>query len=309
MSSLLELREVIRRIYSKTELYLTPFFKFLLTLFSLLTINAQIGYMDRLNNIMVVLIVSLLCSFLPTNCILIFSAMLITAHMYAVSLECAVVALGLFLVMFLLYFRFASKDAVLVILLPFLFAMKIPYVIAIAAGLLFSPLSFISVTCGTIVYFLLTFVSSNYAAINAFEEEGAVAKFRFIVDNIIGNKEMLVYIAALSVMVVLVYLLRRLSVEYAWTIAIVAGSFVGAVVILVGQMMYDTKISVIGMILGLLVAILIGFVIMFFKFNVDYSRTEFVQFEDDEYYYYVKAVPKNTVSKPERKVKKITSVV
>ncbi|MCR5654851.1 MAG: hypothetical protein K6G07_04355 [Lachnospiraceae bacterium] len=309
MSSLLELRELIRNVYSKTELYLTPFLKFLLSLFCLLTINAQIGYMDRLNNIMVVLVISLLCSFLPTNCIVIFSALFIIAHMYAVSLECAVFGLGLFLVMFLLYFRFASKDAVILLLVPFFFAMKIPYVLAIAAGLLFSPLSFISVACGTVVYYLLGFISSNYSAIQAFEDESAVARFRYIIDNIIGNKEMLVYIAALSVMVIVVYLLRRMSVEYAWSIAIVAGAFVGAVVILMGQMMYETEISIVGMILGLLVAVLVGIVIMFFKFNVDYSRTEFVQFEDDEYYYYVKAVPKNSVSKPERKVKKITSVV
>ena len=30
----------------------------------------------------------------------------------------------------------------------------------------------------------------------------------------------------------------------------------------------------------------------FFKFCVDFGRTERVQFEDDDYYYYVKAVPK-----------------
>ena len=30
-----------------------------------------------------------------------------------------------------------------------------------------------------------------------------------------------------------------------------------------------------------------------------------MQFEDDEYYYYVKAVPKNTVALTEKKVKKI----
>lgn len=44
-----------------------------------------------------------------------------------------------------------------------------------------------------------------------------------------------------------------------------------------------------------------------FRFNLDYSRTEKVQFEDDEYYYYVKAVPKMTVATPEKKVKKITT--
>ena len=47
--------------------------------------------------------------------------------------------------------------------------------------------------------------------------------------------------------------------------------------------------------------------VQFFRFNLDYSRTEKVQFEDDEYYYYVKAVPKMTVSAPEKKVKKITT--
>ena len=41
-------------------------------------------------------------------------------------------------------------------------------------------------------------------------------------------------------------------------------------------------------------------------FSVDYSRTERVQFEDDEYYYYVKAVPKVVVATPEKTVKHIT---
>ena len=41
-------------------------------------------------------------------------------------------------------------------------------------------------------------------------------------------------------------------------------------------------------------------------FSVDYSRTENIQFEDDEYYYYVKAVPKVGVAVPEKKVKRIT---
>ena len=50
-----------------------------------------------------------------------------------------------------------------------------------------------------------------------------------------------------------------------------------------------------------------AFVVQFFRFNLDYSRTEKVQFEDDEYYYYVKAVPKMTVATPEKKVKKITT--
>ena len=37
--------------------------------------------------------------------------------------------------------------------------------------------------------------------------------------------------------------------------------------------------------------------------NLDYARTERVQFEDDEYYYYVKAVPKKMVASEEKTVK------
>ena len=50
-----------------------------------------------------------------------------------------------------------------------------------------------------------------------------------------------------------------------------------------------------------------GKLIEFFRFCVDYSRTEKVQFEDDEYYYYVKAVPKMTVSMSTKTVKRINS--
>ena len=39
---------------------------------------------------------------------------------------------------------------------------------------------------------------------------------------------------------------------------------------------------------------------------MDYKHTENVQFEDDDYYYYVKAIPKNKVAAPDRKVKSIT---
>ena len=58
---------------------------------------------------------------------------------------------------------------------------------------------------------------------------------------------------------------------------------------------------------GSVLAILIAKVIEFFRFCVDYSRTERVQFEDDEYYYYVKAVPKMNVAAATKTVKKINT--
>ena len=61
------------------------------------------------------------------------------------------------------------------------------------------------------------------------------------------------------------------------------------------------------MIAGMLVSVILALIYTFFVFAVDYTRTEFLQYEDDDYYYYVKAVPKITVTAPDVKVQKINS--
>jgi hypothetical protein len=310
MSSLLEMREKLRNFYSKNEVYLTPLFKFLLALSALLCINSNIAYMDRLSgNIVIVLVVSLMCSFLPMNFIAIIAAGFICAHFYAVSLECAVVALALFLLMFILYFRFSPKDTIVLILLPICFGLKIPYIVPIAVGLLCSPVSVVSVGCGTVVYYLISYVKTNYQTIGTLETEGGTAKFRYVIDGVLGNKEMIITLIAFAAIVFVVYFIRRMSWDHAWTIGMSVGAVVGAVILLVGDLAYDTHISIGILILGMVISLLLAKVLQFFAFNVDYSRTEYVQFEDDEYYYYVKAVPKNSVSRAQVTVKKITSVL
>ena len=90
MSALLEMREKLRDIYSKGEVYLTPLFKFLLALVVLLSINANIGYMDRIaGNIIIPLIVALMCSFLPMNFIVLFGALFVCLNSYWHWLFCS----------------------------------------------------------------------------------------------------------------------------------------------------------------------------------------------------------------------------
>ena len=85
------------------------------------------------------------------------------------------------------------------------------------------------------------------------------------------------------------------------------GALADIVILLVGDLMYDANFSIAAVILGSAAGAVIALVIQFFHFNLDYARTEKVQFEDDEYYYYVKAVPKMTVAAPEKRVKRITT--
>lgn len=306
MSALLEMREKLRDIYSKGEVYLTPLFKFLLALVVLLSINANIGYMDRIaGNIIIPLIVALMCSFLPMNFIVLFGALFICLNSYEVSMECGIVALAVFVLMFILYFRFSSKDTIVVALLPLMFMLKIPYIIPIAVGLLCTPLSVVSVACGTIAYYLVLFIKENAQTISDLETEEAIGKFRFVIDGLLGNREIVIVLIAFSVIVITVYVIRILSIDHSWTIGMCVGGVLGATILLIGDLSFDTHISLLSLIIGMIVSLLLAVGLQFFVFNVDYSRTEYVQFEDDEYYYYVKAVPKNSVPQTKVNVKKI----
>ena len=307
MTSLLVLREQLKRFYGKYEVYITPALRFLLAFMSFSMINHAIGYMSALNSIAIVLILALLCSFLPLNFTVILAAAVSLVHLYAFSLECAVVALAVFLLMFVLYFRFSPNDTVVVLLTPLFFVLKIPYAVPIAMGLIGTPVSAVSVACGVIVYYVIGYMNESASVLNTFDEEGVVEKFRYIIDGVLGNKTMLVVVAAFTITIVVVYFIRRLSVDYAWTIAIITGALVNILFLLFGDLLFNTNVSILGLIIGSVIAALLVKVLEFMVFNVDYSRTEMVQFEDDEYYYYVKAVPKIVVATPDKRVRKINT--
>lgn len=307
MTALLELRENLKKIYSRNEAFILPVIKFLLSFIVLSIINGKMGYMTKLDNMAIVLIVSLLCSFLPTGFMAFFAMMFAVLHMYALSIETAAVGLVVFLLLYLLFLRFTAKEALVVVLTPVLCMLKLPYVMPVAMGLIGTPASCVSVGCGVVVYYLLQTVITNAPTINSMGAEEATAKLRLLIDGMLGNKAMLVTIAAFAITVIVVYLIRRMSVDHSWTIAMVAGVMIEVMILLVGDLMYDTNLSIVSALLGAVVTLIACNIIEFFRFCLDYSRTEKVQFEDDEYYYYVKAVPKMTVAAPTNTVKKINT--
>ena len=307
MTVLLELRDKLKLIYSRNEVFILPIVKFLLAFVVLLVINGSMGYMTRIDSVAIVLVAALMCSFLPVSAITMFAVLFSLLHMYALSLEVAIVGLVVYLLMFLLFFRLGTGDALVVVLTPLLCFMKIPYIMPVAMGLLGTPLSAVSVGCGVVVYFWLQTVILNAPTIKTMNIADAMGKLRLVLDALLGNKAMLVMVVAFAITVIAVYIIRRMSIDHSWTIAMVTGVLLNMVILLIGDLIYETNISVVGAIFGNLLALGIAKIVEFFRFCVDYSRTEKVQFEDDEYYYYVKAVPKMTVAAPTKTVKHINT--
>ncbi len=298
MKQLFVIKEKIKQFVGKNEVFILPVLKFLLTFIALSRINSQIGFMSRLSNSAITLIVALAGSFLPMNLTLVILAVITTTHVYALSFECCILVLAIFLILFLLYFRFSSKDSVAALLVPLAFVFKIPYVMPVAMGLIGTPSSIVSVGCGVVVYFVLHYINVSVDSFSGSEAGGIsieIGAFKNVVDGLFSDKTMIVYIVAFCTTVLIVYVIRRLSINYSWAIAIAAGTLADFFIILIANSALNGNVSLGGAFLGTIISIILNVILQYFCFDLDYNRVERVQFEDDEYYYYVKAVPKNTV--------------
>ena len=123
--------------------------------------------------------------------------------------------------------------------------------------------------------------------------------------QLFSNKEMWLVMISFTICLLLVYNVRRMSVDHAWEVASVVGIFVNLILMTFGHIMLDVKVDYVDLIVGSLIALFIALLLKIFVFSVDYSRSEYLQFEDDEYYYYVKAIPKVSMTVREKTVKKI----
>ena len=308
MANVVEIKEIVKRLYGKYDAYINPVLKFLLAMTVFLVINGKLGYMTRLNSFLVVLVAALLGSFLPLIMTAILAGLFILLHLYALTPECALVAGVVIFLMFLLYMRLVPKETLVILLAPILFMLKIPYALPLVMGLLGTPLSIVSVAFGVILAYLIEFINANGTAIVTIDDGNMVSRIRFIVDGMLMNKGMYITIVAFAITLVLVYTLRRRDIDHAWSVATIAGAIVDVIILLISDLMFDLNFSIVGMIFGSIVAVAFCIVLQIFSFHLDYTNTENVQFEDDDYYYYVKAVPKVSVSAPEKKVKKINTV-
>ena len=307
MATLLEFRQIINSFYAKYDIYVKPVLKFLLALVSFFMMNTKIGFMVQLRSPLVPVGLAVICAFLPLNVMVILGGMLMVAHAYALSLEACAVTAGLLMVMYLLYFRVSSRMGFMLLATPLCFVIGIPYLIPLLGGLVFGPAAAIPAGCGTVIYYLLNYMSQNSTSLGTGELDAGATKVASLVDSLLTNKEMFLCIAAMMVTVLIVYFIRRLSVDHSWEIAIGVGCVVNIVIHLSGALFPSVSVQILPLLLGSVGAVLITFCVKFFVFSVDYTRTERVQFEDDEYYYYVKAIPKNEIAAPKKTVKKIVS--
>ena len=303
MDSIYVLRGRLQEIYGRNSKIFDKALQFILAVVTFSVINHNVGFMKAAASPVASLALAVICTFLPLMVTVVMATVLILAHMFAVSLGTLAVTAIVFLIMYIFYLRLTPKMALIVLLTPLAFVLKIPYVIPIACGLVAAPVSLVAIACGTIVFYMMEYVKKSAAAIEGAGAKGMLTQVANYAKQVFQNKEMWVIIVAFIICFFVVYTLRRQSMDHAWKIAIIAGAIASIIVIAVGDIALGVHTSYGALIGGSIAAI--GIVLELFFFTVDYARSENLQFEDDEYYYYVKAIPKVSISTPEKTVKRI----
>jgi len=272
----------------------------------LIVINAKTGYMTQMNSELVLIALALLCAVLPGGFGFAISILFIMLNLLEVSKLLAAFVPLFGLLMYLIYFSFKPGNAIFANVALLLGLLGLPAPIGVIIGLISTPLAVIPAIFGLMVAAYVNYIDTNFMVLTSdvgsiFRQGITVVKGAFLDDRIWTG------LVILLVVTVVVFIIRRTFFHNNWVFAIAIGSVLYLVMSLVFALVLDqdTKMGI--MLINVLVAVLIGFILHFLFFMVDSLRVEHVQFEDDEYYYYVKAVPKVRVTAPEVRVTKINS--
>lgn len=291
MNFIYSIQKTLKVLYGRNSRYLDIIIKFILSFVAFYAIGNEIGQIKLLTNIGIIAAIAVVCALLPRSFILLFSSALILAHSSKISIPITGIIALVIAVLFILYLKFSIKLAYLVILTPLFFAFKIPFALPIVVGIVTTPASFVSIICGTVMYYIVSGLGNNMHLLSN-SKTAMMDQAAAFMTKVVLNKTMIGYILLLTLTVMIVYRIRTLDVNYAREIAIGSGAaclLIGTVVL---KTMLHTKISFVTAIIGIAIGVVVAIVAKVLVANVDYKKVRKVQYEDDEYFYYVKAVPK-----------------
>ena len=307
MKEILKFRQSVKEFCSKYDMIITPVVRFILYLIMYMTLNSMTGYSTAFGSTKVAVLMAVISAVTSDGIGLGLGALLLTGQLFSANVEIGVVFLLLFLVLYCAYIRFFPKTIWIVLFAPVFFLVKLQFLLPILAGMLVGPAAMFSVGIGCIIYYFMIAAGDYVDALASAGGTEIAASYKFIFEALKGNKELVLTVAVFAVIVLIVAIIYKLSFDYSWYVAIAIGGVFEIILFLVGNVTTGADMSLTSVVIGSLVSVIVAAVVQFWKTVVDYSKVEKTQFEDDEYYYYVKAVPKFLDRKKPQNLRTVTS--
>jgi len=311
MEQLIHIRQNIIGFYKKFEVVINYLLKFLVGLFVFSRINTLGMYSEDFNilfggatEVAYLALLSLLFTISPPSVALFLVAAAVTIQLSA-AFEVAVFVFLLMVLLIVFYARLSPRRSMLILAIIFGFYFHVPYAVVLFAGLFLGISSIIPIVIGTAIWYFLPFFTNLAASMAQSTEIMAdidlfdlptvfMEVFAQIYAQLTTDFNWIVIGFVFAMMILAVHLISLIAVNYSKDIAIVVGAILGIITMTMVVLVIEIDMSIPGIIFGTLGSALLVWVIKFFDNVVDYKRVEHVTFDDDEYLYHVKIVPKVT---------------
>ena len=302
LTKLLEFRGMARSFFQKYQLIIEPVFRFFISYMAFHTINGALAYNTRVANPVIELAMAAVGAFVPPVVLILMCALLAILQVYSASPILAALVVVIFAVLYCFIARFSGKYGYAVVAVPILFVFKMPYLIPLLLGMIATPMAIFPTASGVIVYFVFKVIQEAATRQDITSLDATLALYIDVVNNLFKHKEMFITAAIFAAVIFVMWLVRKLRFEFVFELTIVLGAIINILGFLLANLQLDINVGTGSMILGTILSMLLVFIAQFFRVVLDYTSVEHVQFEDDDYYYYVKAVPKIDVSMLQKNV-------
>ena len=306
MIQLLLIRDSIKSVFKKYNAAIIPVLRFIAAFVTFALINGDLGYNEKLTGISVLVLLSAISAFFPMGVTVFLSGILMIFHIYSASMFLSLIFIVSIATLYFLHMRLAPGYSSLIIAIPVLTFFHMEALVPIAVGLVGSPIAIFAMIPGIVVSVLFNIIKEAVKmSAGSMQIEDNLQIYVFVIKSLLENKLMLLMIAAAIAVFLATYICRRLAVSHSYILGIIAGIIVNLIVMIVGGLVFEVNVSVLWIFLGSIISGALAFAVQFFKYLLDYSSVEHLQFDDDDYFYYVTAVPKLSVTSPDLNILKI----
>ena len=292
MESILKLKNSIRDICRKQDEIITPILRFIWSLIVFMSIQKIYGYNDLASKPEVTILLAVMAALLPDGFMFFMAGVVMGLHSFSVSLEVGAVFIVLFVIIYCVYIRFFPKYAYAVLMVPVFYVLHIPFAAPIVIALVAGLGGVVPAVCGVALYYFSQCAAEINHLLATKSNENEIEAVKQLSSVLIGNRDMYTTMIAFAVTVLTIALLAKLTFNYAIYVAMGAGIVVNIIGAILAGFIMSEDVPMDMVVIGSIVGLVLAFILRFGQGILDYKHTERVQFEDDDYYYYVKAVPK-----------------
>lgn len=292
MQSIANMQISIRRFFRKYDQILLPVFRFIGGILLFLAIRNLFGYSEVMGRGLVIFLMAVLSALLPEGFTFFLMGVVVAVDCFTVSVETGVVFLVFFFLIYCLYVRFFPQYAYAIFLTLICCFFHVPYAAPVLVGLLAGIGGAIPAACAGAMYSF----SESVRVVSRLEasevEESQLKAVETLADAVLKNKDLYSIALVFAVVVLVIGIIKQLSFPYSSYVAIVCGIAASLLLSLAAGSVFHITPDLANVLAGTLIGGVLAVLICLGKGTLDYQKTEYVQYEDDDYYYYVKAVPK-----------------